>query len=98
MSTHTSDIARCVLAPLSFTRPRCTDDGEGGLRGKQSRSEKKARKAMQKLGMKGVLGVQRVTIKKSKNVRGGPTFGRPLTSPAEVDVHCSQHFSCLTPL
>ena len=45
------------------------DDGEGGLRGKQSRSEKKARKAMQKLGMKAVLGVQRVTIKKSKNVR-----------------------------
>ncbi len=48
---------------------RSADDGEGGLRGKQSRSEKKARKAMQKLGMKAVLGVQRVTIKKSKNVR-----------------------------
>jgi len=35
---------------------------------KQSRGEKKARKAMQKLGMKLVPGVQRVTIKKSKNV------------------------------
>ena len=40
---------------------------EGG-RGKQSRSEKKSRKAMQKLGMKPVSGVTRVTIKKSKNV------------------------------
>jgi hypothetical protein len=42
------------------------DDGSG--RNKQSRSEKKSRKAMQKLGMKPVPGVSRVTIKKSKNV------------------------------
>ena len=41
---------------------------EGGPKGKQSRSEKKSRKAMQKLGMKPVPGVSRVTIKKSKNV------------------------------
>eukprot|EP00271_Cylindrocystis_brebissonii_P001706 TRINITY_DN1198_c2_g1_i1.p1 TRINITY_DN1198_c2_g1~~TRINITY_DN1198_c2_g1_i1.p1 ORF type:complete len:148 (-),score=60.33 TRINITY_DN1198_c2_g1_i1:378-821(-) len=33
---------------------------------KQSRSEKKSRKAMQKLGMKPVPGVTRVTIKKSE--------------------------------
>ncbi|GIL86359.1 hypothetical protein Vretimale_11691 [Volvox reticuliferus] len=47
------------------------DDGDeegGGARGKQSRSEKKSRKAMQKLGMKPVQGVTRVTIKKSKNI------------------------------
>ncbi len=43
---------------------------EAGGRGKQSRSEKKSRKAMQKLGMKQITGVTRVTIKKSKNVRG----------------------------
>lgn len=43
------------------------EDGSSG-RGKQSRSEKKSRKAMQKLGMKPVQGVQRVTIKKSKNI------------------------------
>eukprot|EP00887_Chlorella_sp_A99_P002533 scaffold6.g2533.t1 len=42
------------------------DDGE--RRGKQSRSEKKSRKAMQKLGMKPVPGVARVQIKKSKNI------------------------------
>ncbi|KAJ7300341.1 hypothetical protein JRQ81_000059, partial [Phrynocephalus forsythii] len=35
---------------------------------KQSRSEKKSRKAMQKLGMKPVTGVTRVTIKKSKTI------------------------------
>ena len=40
------------------------DDGEDG--GKQNRSEKKARKALQKLGLKTVLGVSRVTIKKTK--------------------------------
>lgn len=46
-----------------------TEEGGGpGGRGKQSRSEKKSRKAMQKLGMKPVPGVSRVTIKKSKNV------------------------------
>merc|ERR1712236_187887 len=35
---------------------------------KQSRSEKKARKAMSKLGLKQVSGVTRVTIRKSKNI------------------------------
>merc|ERR1712048_1224395 len=35
---------------------------------KQSRSEKKSRKAIQKLGMKAMGDVNRVTIKKSKNV------------------------------
>jgi nascent polypeptide-associated complex subunit alpha len=45
---------------------RTTEAGEG--KGKQSRSEKKSRKAMQKLGMKPVPGVIRVTIKKSKAI------------------------------
>merc|ERR1711915_653147 len=35
---------------------------------KQSRSEKKARKLMSKLGLKQVPGVNRVTIRKSKNI------------------------------
>uniref|UniRef100_A0A8W8NQ78 NAC-A/B domain-containing protein n=1 Tax=Magallana gigas TaxID=29159 RepID=A0A8W8NQ78_MAGGI len=35
---------------------------------KQSRSEKKARKAMSKLGLKQIQGVTRVTIRKSKNI------------------------------
>ncbi|XP_024032347.1 nascent polypeptide-associated complex subunit alpha-like protein 2, partial [Morus notabilis] len=35
---------------------------------KQSRSEKKSRKAMLKLGMKPVTGVGRVTIKRTKNI------------------------------
>ena len=35
---------------------------------KQSRSEKKARKAVQKLGMKPVPGIQRVTVRKSKQI------------------------------
>ncbi|KAL5707772.1 hypothetical protein ACHQM5_018633 [Ranunculus cassubicifolius] len=48
------------------------DDAEDqladGTRSKQSRSEKKSRKAMLKLGMKAIIGVSRVTIKKSKSV------------------------------
>lgn len=36
--------------------------------GKQNRNEKKARKAVQKLGMKPVPSIVRVTVKKSKNV------------------------------
>jgi len=35
---------------------------------KQSRSEKKARKAMQRLGLKQINGVTRVTIRKTKNI------------------------------
>jgi nascent polypeptide-associated complex subunit alpha len=45
------------------------DGGEGKGKGsKQNRSEKKARKAMQKLGMKQVPGIVRVTVKKAKNI------------------------------
>ncbi|KAK2652178.1 hypothetical protein Ddye_012034 [Dipteronia dyeriana] len=42
--------------------------GDASGRSKQSRSEKKSRKAMLKLGMKPLLGVSRVTVKKSKNI------------------------------
>lgn len=41
--------------------------GEEG-KSKQSRSEKKARKAMSKLGLKQVTGISRVTMRKSKNI------------------------------
>ncbi|KAL6291751.1 hypothetical protein ACE6H2_009261 [Prunus campanulata] len=40
----------------------------GNESSKQSRSEKKSRKAMLKLGMKPVTGVSRVTIKRTKNI------------------------------
>ncbi|KAL0413402.1 UNVERIFIED_CONTAM: Nascent polypeptide-associated complex subunit alpha-like protein 1 [Sesamum radiatum] len=43
-------------------------DGDATGRSKQSRSEKKSRKAMLKLGMKAIPGVSRVTVKKSKNI------------------------------
>eukprot|EP00823_Brevimastigomonas_motovehiculus_P006178 TRINITY_DN4_c0_g1_i1.p1 TRINITY_DN4_c0_g1~~TRINITY_DN4_c0_g1_i1.p1 ORF type:complete len:259 (-),score=100.11 TRINITY_DN4_c0_g1_i1:161-937(-) len=45
------------------------DDATGALKGgKQNRAEKKARKAMSKLGMKPVPGIVRVTVKKAKNI------------------------------
>ncbi|XP_020085015.1 nascent polypeptide-associated complex subunit alpha-like protein 4 isoform X1 [Ananas comosus] len=48
------------------------DEGEQGAganeSSKQSRSEKKSRKAMIKLGMKPISGVSRVTIKRAKNI------------------------------
>merc|ERR1712217_715302 len=43
-------------------------DGKKDEQGKQNRSEKKSRKAVQKLGMKPVPGIVRVTVKKSKNI------------------------------
>jgi len=44
-------------------------EGDGaGSKAKQSRGEKKARKAMAKLGLKPIPGVNRVTIRKSKNI------------------------------
>ncbi|KAI3811788.1 hypothetical protein L1987_21520 [Smallanthus sonchifolius] len=42
--------------------------GDASGRSKQSRSEKKSRKAMLKLGLKPIPGVSRVTVKKSKNI------------------------------
>ena len=42
-----------------------------GHRAKQSRSEKKTRKQIQKLGMKPVPDVMRMTVKKGKQVRNG---------------------------
>ncbi|EPQ18076.1 NAC-alpha domain-containing protein 1 [Myotis brandtii] len=41
---------------------------EAAAKAKQSRSEKKARKAMSKLGLRQVQGVTRITIHKSKNI------------------------------
>lgn len=43
-------------------------EGEAAAGGKHSRSEKKSRKAMAKLGLKPVSGVVRVTVRKSKTV------------------------------
>jgi len=40
----------------------------GDVGGKQNRAEKKCRKAIQKLGMKPVTGIVRVTVKKTKNI------------------------------
>uniref|UniRef100_A0A7S1FAV2 NAC-A/B domain-containing protein n=1 Tax=Noctiluca scintillans TaxID=2966 RepID=A0A7S1FAV2_NOCSC len=57
------------------------EKGEGGS-GKQNRSEKKSRKAVQKLGMKPVPGITRVTVKKSKNI---------LFVISKPDVHKSQN-------
>ncbi|KAF0914684.1 hypothetical protein E2562_031142 [Oryza meyeriana var. granulata] len=42
--------------------------GDTSGRSKQSRSEKKSRKAMLKFGIKPITGVSRVTVKKSKNI------------------------------
>jgi len=42
--------------------------GAEGEKGKANRAEKKSRKAVQKLGMKPVPGIIRVTVKKSKNI------------------------------
>jgi len=46
------------------------DAGAGvtGTAGKQSRTEKKSRKAIGKLGMKPVPGIMRVTVKKARNI------------------------------
>mmetsp|Transcript_9561 Transcript_9561/g.30132 ORF Transcript_9561/g.30132 Transcript_9561/m.30132 type:complete len:199 (-) Transcript_9561:196-792(-) len=48
--------------------PEMGDAPEMAGKAKQNRSEKKSRKAMQRLGMKAVPGIARVTLKKSKNI------------------------------
>ncbi|CAL8471580.1 g11122 [Coccomyxa elongata] len=56
------------LSSVEDDGPEAEADDGTPSRSKQSRSEKKSRKAMQKLGMKPVPGITRVTIKKSKNI------------------------------
>ena len=51
---------------LTGGRRHAGEDGTG--RGRQTRQEKKARKAVQKLGLKPVPNCMRVTIKKNKNI------------------------------
>jgi hypothetical protein len=53
--------------PALENAPASGDDSDA-KGGKQSRSEKKSRKEMQKLKLKPVPGIIRVTVKKSKNV------------------------------
>uniref|UniRef100_A0A8C2EFU0 NAC-A/B domain-containing protein n=1 Tax=Cyprinus carpio TaxID=7962 RepID=A0A8C2EFU0_CYPCA len=65
-----------IFPPLHFLSPflfqfniaAAEIDEEPVSKAKQSRSEKKARKAMSKLGLRQVAGVTRVTIRKSKNI------------------------------
>ena len=57
---------------------------EAQQRTKQNRSEKKSRKAMQKLGMKPVDGIVRVTVKKSKNI-SSPVMSQQSRRSAKTD-------------
>ena len=54
--------------PALEEAPVATEQPANEGRSKQNRAEKKARKAMQKLGMKAVPGINRVTVKKSKTI------------------------------
>ncbi|KAM9723500.1 uncharacterized protein nacad isoform 1-T1 [Menidia menidia] len=55
--------------PLRPSDPHSISSADEAMnRPKQSRSEKKARKAMSKLGLKPVHGVTRITIRKSKSI------------------------------
>ncbi|XP_028837369.1 uncharacterized protein nacad [Denticeps clupeoides] len=54
--------------PQSQLSPARSPADECLNKAKQSRSEKKARKAMSKLGLKQIHGVTRITIRKSKNI------------------------------
>uniref|UniRef100_H2QUJ1 NAC alpha domain containing n=1 Tax=Pan troglodytes TaxID=9598 RepID=H2QUJ1_PANTR len=60
-----------ILAPQTVQCPAQASAGgseETIAKAKQSRSEKKARKAMSKLGLRQIQGVTRITIQKSKNI------------------------------
>ncbi|XP_002751445.4 NAC-alpha domain-containing protein 1 isoform X1 [Callithrix jacchus] len=60
-----------ILAPQTAQCPVQAPAGgseETIAKAKQSRSEKKARKAMSKLGLRQIQGVTRITIQKSKNI------------------------------
>ncbi|XP_056374747.1 uncharacterized protein LOC130272833 isoform X2 [Hyla sarda] len=77
--TESNDESLPELEEADLTEPRssssqnqlahCLGSGEESIsKAKQSRSEKKARKAMSKLGLRQIHGVTRITIRKSKNI------------------------------
>lgn len=53
-----------------------------------NRNEKKAREIFAKLGMKPIAGIERVTIKRSKNVPKYTTRGHALISSSLLDDFC----------
>jgi len=65
-----SDDDMPALESATTATTATADDTEAAPKagGKQNRAEKKARKAMAKLGMKPVPGIVRVTVKNSKNI------------------------------
>lgn len=66
-----------------------------------SRNEKKARKAIGKLGLKHVPGITRVTLRRPKNVRLFPGFfGGPVAAPVVgvMDTNLDRSFSWSTSL
>eukprot|EP00435_Cladocopium_sp_Y103_P071597 s765_g37.t3 len=74
-------------------------DAATNERVKQNRAEKKSRKAVQKLGMKPVPGIMRVTVKKSKNILfviSKPDvhkFARLMKSDQQTVPNCAQYLS-----
>uniref|UniRef100_A0A671QT18 Nascent polypeptide-associated complex subunit alpha-like n=2 Tax=Sinocyclocheilus TaxID=75365 RepID=A0A671QT18_9TELE len=66
--THINFPPLYFLSPFHLQFAAAEIDEEPVSKAKQSRSEKKARKAMSKLGLRQVAGVTRVTIRKSKNI------------------------------
>lgn len=60
---------------------------EGDAGSKQNRNEKKARKAISKLGLKQIPGINRITIKKSKTVYALLSFGAPMFWTVNPVVH-----------
>lgn len=61
-TTETPDLSSSMATAAAMAA-----DGEDEGEVKHSRAEKKSRKALQKLGLKTVSGVTRVTVKKNKN-------------------------------
>lgn len=62
-TTETPEIDPAAMAQAAAMAAEGEEEGEV----KHSRAEKKSRKALQKLGLKTVSGVTRVTVKKNKN-------------------------------
>lgn len=70
----------------SDSEPEATGEGEATIPGGasvavHSRNEKKARKAIGKLGLKHVPGITRVTLRRPKNVRAQAWFPNRIDEP-----------------
>lgn len=93
--TKAADVEDAESSDDSELEVEPTGEASGASAVVHSRNEKKARKAIAKLGLKPVPGITRVTLRRPKNVGSRPSFenckvARTNADGTQIDSLCNQ--------